>query len=532
MMLEHTLAILLAVNAIRLAQAIDGPTAPSAARQTQLIASCQDQRTLPLGAVRKLRFAIGNSPSPIWSVAFSPDGQTLALGNDDAHVHCVDVRSGQRIHVLTGHTQRVRRVLFSPDGSRIVSLGDDRTIRIWDARSGKQMRAIENLPSEATALAITPDGSALAAEGADKVVYLWNVETGRLIRRFVGNRHPIVCLAISNDGTLLASGGRDRTIRLWQIDTGEQKRVLLGHKSWVLSLAFVSRDQILVSGGRDQTLLTWDLWNGKPFLRLAGWNGEIQGIAGAKDTQFCATGDAHQTIRLWDVESGFELRQFHGHSDAVTGVALAPSGKTLASAGVDGCLLIWETAAFRDNIARRSRIVNERALNDAWDKLAGELDDTDVYLAIRRLVAAGNVAVKDLKGRLRPVSPLDMQRVEELIRLLDHDQYTIRESASEELYRLGRVSVPVLLATLKRPLPTLEVRRRLERIVEKLPPGVLALQRERERRAIEVVERIGTQEAKELLQRLADGAANAELTIDARAALNRRTNIEQKTPLK
>src|SRR5262249_7211642 len=93
--------------------------------------------------------------------------------------------------------------------------------------------------------------------------------------------------------------------------------------------------------------------------------------------------------------------------------------------------------------------------------------------------------------------------------------------ATEQLIELGGVALPILQSELRKPLPSLEVRRRMERVVEQLPVQVLERRRAREQHAVEVLERMATPNAKKALEALAAGAAAAPLTREARAALDR-----------
>jgi WD40 repeat protein len=76
------------------------------------------------------------------SVAFSPDGRLLAGGGEDNKVRLWDPATGQRIGILSGHTERVGSVAFSPDGRLLASGSDDKTVRLWDPATGQPLRTL------------------------------------------------------------------------------------------------------------------------------------------------------------------------------------------------------------------------------------------------------------------------------------------------------------------------------------------------------------------------------------------------------
>jgi hypothetical protein len=138
------------------------------------------------------------------------------------------------------------------------------------------------------------------------------------------------------------------------------------------------------------------------------------------------------------------------------------------------------------------------------------------------LVAAAGQTVQRLRERLRPVPPVEARELARLVAALDSDRFAEREAAQKELGRLGDAAAAALRAALAGS-PSLETRRRMEHLLEKqeaagrAPSG----ERLRELRALQVLERIGNPEARQVLERLTQGAAGARLTQDARGALDR-----------
>ena len=152
------------------------------------------------------------------SVAFSPDGQTLASSSrDDTTVWLWDVASGQPIAVLEGHTNGVISVVFSPDGKTLASSGWDRTVRLWDVASGQLITGLRGHTEWVFSVSFSPDGQTLASGSADATVRLWDVASGQPIAVLEGHMDRVYSVSFSPDRQTLASGSADATILLWDM---------------------------------------------------------------------------------------------------------------------------------------------------------------------------------------------------------------------------------------------------------------------------------------------------------------------------
>jgi hypothetical protein len=115
----------------------------------------------------------------------------------------------------------------------------------------------------------------------------------------------------------------------------------------------------------------------------------------------------------------------------------------------------------------------------------------------------------------------DAKRLAGLVADLNHDEFAVREKATDELEKLGRVAEPALRQALTE-MPPLEARRRIERILGKLPGTVpWPVERLRVLRAIDALEKMGTAEARRVLEGIAKGAPDAGLVADAQGSLDR-----------
>jgi len=125
------------------------------------------------------------------------------------------------------------------------------------------------------------------------------------------------------------------------------------------------------------------------------------------------------------------------------------------------------------------------------------------------------------REHLKPVQAVDAKRIEQLITDLDSNEFSVREKATADLEELGEWARPALRKALEGE-PALDTKKRIEKLLEKLTAGQAPSGKMlRTLRAVEALERIDTDEARQLLQTLAKGAAEARLTRDAKEALDR-----------
>jgi WD40 repeat protein len=282
----------------------------------------------------------------VYSVAFSPDGKTLASGGRDKTIVLWDMTNHRPIGQLAGHSKSVTSLNFSPDGSLLASGSGDQTVILWDVKSRKPLATLEGHAGPVYSVAFSPDGGTLASGSGDQTIILWDVKSRKLIGSpLTGQPGQLSTVAFSPDGTKLASGSLDGTIVLWDVKNRQVIDPPLTTESAIASIAFNSNGKLLAFGGADKDVMLWDL-ESHQTTRLQGHNDYITSVAFSPDGKRLLSGSADRTLILWDVESRQPLgKPLTGHSDWVRSVAFSPDGHTVASGGADHMVILWDLGA-------------------------------------------------------------------------------------------------------------------------------------------------------------------------------------------
>ncbi|MBE9180004.1 hypothetical protein IQ268_15650 [Oculatella sp. LEGE 06141] len=195
----------------------------------ELIASCSDDLSIKLWDISTgqcLKTLHGHTSS-IVAAAFAPDGQPihLASASDDHTIRLWDA-AGNCVGLLQSGTRPVFCVAFSPGGDTIASGSDDQTVTLWDAHHHDCITTLTGHEGRILAIAFSPNGKWIASSSSDCTAKLWDAETGHCLQTFEAHTKVVNSVAFTPDGQYLATGSEDETIRLWDLQTQTCSKIL------------------------------------------------------------------------------------------------------------------------------------------------------------------------------------------------------------------------------------------------------------------------------------------------------------------
>ena len=410
-----------------------------------------------VAAKKELRRFVGH-PVQIRSLAFSPDGKSLASSGGEPQARTWNVATGSEIDPRPGHPHGIVALAVSmADGTVFTSGNDDGLVIHWDTANGRPLETLALPPERFSHLAVSPDGRTLAisedSDARNPNLVLWDIAGHKELRRF--KSAPNCVPAFSPDSRKLSlgvwvydvsSGNRidkfstNRAIEAWF--TADSRRLISVRRDGVDLLDFVagvvvkrpvdatlntwfnsavSPDGRLVAIGNitknqplgapdedepNPAIRVWELASGKEVAKLVGHTGQSHDLVFAPDGRMLASvsgafgSESDPALRVWDIPSGRQLRRFSYDRDGANFVAFLPNGRAIVTASAaDGMAIVWDVADLADH--RPSEPPDAKALEALWADLASD-DAPRAYRASCALSVDG--AVPFLSARLRPAA--------------------------------------------------------------------------------------------------------------------------------
>lgn len=453
------------------------------------------------------------------TVAFRPDGKEIATAQH-GEIHFWNPQTGEHLdqwEVPNQHPYTIH-IAYSNDGKLLLSCDPDAVV-LRDRSTGKTVQEWEELflPSAR----FHPDGKQLLIANEGKIER-WEFATRKLLKTVEGSdRSHNFALSPSGDRVALAQRNR---IKIIELATGNEiaSFPVQDHHE---PLRFDPSERYLGALRLpDQTWIVFD-----PTDRTAR-----QGVALSNDSVNAErTAQSHRMLAIadyaWNEGRTKELKFLDPTTGRIRNRTTLPfsyigsmdfssDGRYLATGNSDTTVLIWDTWKMRGEFAVPNQ-VTEEMVREQWEHLAFDYVD-NVDWMIQVMCKRPELTVSILAKEFAPVEPVNRDRLNKLMNDLESERFVIRQKATGELTKLGEGVIDELRR--RRAATTSEdLRIRIERILNEIDQSFLKGKQLRIRRGMEILERIETPEAKQLLMKLSKGDPAAMLTREASALLLR-----------
>lgn len=496
------------------------------------------------------------SPSTVdvAAMVLSPQGDLAAIVEAaSSKIQIWNTTTGERVHLLGGDASSVGALAFCNAGKALAAIAilanGDREMQFWHTATGKLEKRV--LLSNGAPYVFSADGNMLAiAESKAGVVWnvaiadkkggidIWNVATGTKGKSLT-HKGQIRTLSFSPDNRLLAVLNNDGNLFLHNVSSAKGKhfasveryydyakitlydRLQLSPDAWLLStsnerLQFSPDGLLLFTSVGPHTEL-WDVLTGQRI-----WTTTRTSASNAFDYTADGRGlllrDRSGALRLMALGT-WVCHELPPGDGTVTDLCTARNAKTLLTAhSATGTVLVWSTAALLAPLRATPSQLSDQELTKLWAALAS--GDAKVALQARLNLTAQKAWLPFLRKHLKPVPSDQVGMISQWIQDLDSPSYKVRTQAMSALEKLDDIAELRLRALLEAN-PSLEMRRRIELLLDKLENAQVPKETLQKLQAIYLLQMAGGAEAREILQTVAAGAPFARVTVAAQAALAR-----------
>jgi WD40 repeat protein len=295
---------------------------------------------------------VGTHPSPLWAVAFSPDGVHIATGDEDGVVRIWSLEKPGVVE-LNGHEGVIRGLAFGRDGRTLVSASEDESARIWDTKRHRSLAEFRGHDGLVLGAAFADDGKTVVTGGDDGTIRFWAVAPDPVRAELPApGRKSLLDIGFDPSGRRLVTASKDGTARIWDLRVARVAHVLRHGRpddDWVESASFSGDGRLVVTAGIDGTAKVWNASSGVGIRRIPPHGGPpLYDAALSPDGRLLAVAGLDRVIRLWrwregEMAESLQVRDLRGRQDVyrVDGVAFSADGSLVAGAASDGTVRVW-----------------------------------------------------------------------------------------------------------------------------------------------------------------------------------------------
>jgi len=310
--------------------------------------------------------AVLPQPAVPTAIAFTPNGQRLALAGEGNAIRILDIGLGKDVQVLSEHAAPITSLAFLADSRALVSGSLDKAVKVLDVNV---LLALDAHPGGVVSAQYHNSGTQILTAGADKTVKLWDLAKSAVTKSFGPLAEPIKSAVFSRDFAWIGVAA-GKSAKVFNLTDGKEL-ASLAHPAEVLSLNFSQDKQRLLTGSTDKLTRVWDLTTAKELqffaqedavaavfynpqnlvVSAAGKSarldtptavraiavdaGPVQALAVVPNGAHVLTGGADKVVKMWNISNGQMERAFAGAADAVKAVAVSKNTQLVAVGGAD-----------------------------------------------------------------------------------------------------------------------------------------------------------------------------------------------------
>lgn len=271
------------------------------------------------------------------AVAWSPDGDTIAVAGDDGMIYLWDVATEQ-IRAALEHPGGVTAIAWSPRSQALATGGDLGDLRIWDSQTAIQQVRVATPDGPICLVGWSPDGDLLATGGdAAADVRIWGAHDGTPRSVLPGRRGSVGPGSWSPNGPLVATAHNQR-VRIWDVPAGIVKAELVTASLWALCWSPDGRQLATVD---DDTIGIWDVDTATETTTLTIRGSGMRYAAWSPNGRYLAVGGCDHTVRIWPPDSPYPVATLDAHTGAVFSLSWSPDSRRLVTTGAAWSALLW-----------------------------------------------------------------------------------------------------------------------------------------------------------------------------------------------
>jgi WD40 repeat protein len=282
----------------------------------------------------RLQLWLNGHSLPTISIAFSPDGQTLASSSEDGTIKLWRTGDGALLHTFN-IANFAAHLAFSPDSTILMASDGYGTTRLLRVRDGTLQETIG-----VGGMLYSPDRTAIAAIGPGSLLKLWRIHDGKLLQTFAVPGSELRSAAFSPDGETLVAAGYE-ILQYWRVRDGALLGTIKPPILYIRSLAFSPVGALLAFGGNDGLLQIRPLSGDPPRAPFQAHGSSVDSLAFSPDAKLLASGGAEGIVKLWRLADDKQLLEFPKQIAPIRQVVFSPDGKLLAAGDGSGTIIVW-----------------------------------------------------------------------------------------------------------------------------------------------------------------------------------------------